>query len=358
MTTFSTYTISELIKAHQFRAQVEIEEFARRFGLAIQGQSVNEMEWDLARYLIKNPDVKGPNGGPLVFEIVTQLLADRNGDGAPEERSPDLVHALARDAFEISQGGVRWSLHQALKNEETNLRSAFLLAEQRLPPARDEAEEKKRSELILLGITTAGIGALVDLRQRHPARYRQIVRAALLYTEDRIMKRPARFQIRALNKDDRFWGRARNLSLQAAHQFLLRRLRDALKTQATTPLVKSAPRPEAGSMRYDKAQREGFRRREQSVQLRAQAVCDIAAELLKGQMGGIVPEQALTLEDARRWVRNGNKPAQISRQILALWCGESPRRIKEILDKATRQRKEAEKVHRNLDLRGYARLDS
>jgi len=230
----------------------------------------------------------------------------------------------------------------------------FAMAEHRLPPPGDEAEKQDRNQLLLLGITTAGLGGLVYLRHHHPAIHRQVVGAALRYTEDRIMKRPARFKIRALNKDDQFWGRARNLSHQAAHQFLLPRLRAALKIRSSAPPMPAA-RIASSARRYGEAQHAGFRRREQSIQLRAQAVCDIAAELLKGQIGGIAPEQDVTLEIAQRWVRSGKKPAEVSCEILALWCGESARRIKQTIDKATRQQKEAEEVHRNLDSRGYSR---
>ena len=127
--------------------------------------------------------------------------------------------------------------HEALKDEEQHLHTVFAMAEHRLPPPRDEAEKQERNQLLLLGITTAGLGALVYLRHHHPAIHRQVVGAALRYTEDRIMKRPARFQIRTLNKDDQFWGRARNLSLHAAHQFLLPRLRAALKIRSSAPLM-------------------------------------------------------------------------------------------------------------------------
>ena len=112
MTTFSRQTILDLIEAHRFQTHAQMEKFALRFELegAIRSQWINGKEADLARHLIENPDAKGPKGGPLVFEIVEQLLADRCGDSPPEERFPDLVHSLARDGFVISEGRLRRSL--------------------------------------------------------------------------------------------------------------------------------------------------------------------------------------------------------------------------------------------------------
>ena len=50
-------------------------------------------------------------------------------------------------------------------------------------------------------------GAFMYFCHHHPAIHRQVVGAALRYTEDRIMRRSARLQIRILNKDDQFRGR-------------------------------------------------------------------------------------------------------------------------------------------------------
>ena len=131
-----------------------------------------------------------------------------------------------------------------------------------------------------------------------------------------------------------------------------------------------------GSLRYGDAQSAGFRRRQEIIRQRAEAVYANAVKLwkrlrklkvrqqatgqqdVKGQPEVAIPEQRVTLETAKRWVRSGDTPAQISRQILAEWFNESPRRIKQMIDKATRQQKEAEEVHRNLESRGYSQLAS
>jgi hypothetical protein len=112
MTTFSRQTILDLIHAHRFRTHAEVEKFALRFSLegAIRSPWISGKEADIAHRLIENPDAKGPKGAPLVFEIIEQLITDRCGYSLPEECFPDLVNALTRDGFVISDGHLARSL--------------------------------------------------------------------------------------------------------------------------------------------------------------------------------------------------------------------------------------------------------
>ena len=101
---FSRKTIFEIINALNFQTHDEAEHFALEFGLesAIDGTYVKQKGTSIVRYLILNPDEKGPNGSNLVIEIIEYALKQYGGYEKLSERHPALSRSLERDGFSIA----------------------------------------------------------------------------------------------------------------------------------------------------------------------------------------------------------------------------------------------------------------
>ena len=109
MPQFSRITIIEAIGSLESLTHAELGRFLLKFGLdevAPQdlGSKTSRLN-ALIKYLIDNPDKKGPFGANLTFEIIEDVLGSMSSNlyARPiEERLPGLVNSLKRDGYVIT----------------------------------------------------------------------------------------------------------------------------------------------------------------------------------------------------------------------------------------------------------------
>ena len=121
MPSFSRVTIIEAIKAFGFSTHAPLDNLVLRFDLEtadLEGVGIEKREAVIIRYLIDNPDLKGPKGANIVFEIIELFVEERFGYDRsvrrnrywgqdPEELFPKLVRALKRDGYVIEDAELR-----------------------------------------------------------------------------------------------------------------------------------------------------------------------------------------------------------------------------------------------------------
>lgn len=109
---FSRKTILEIIKALNFRTYDEVDRFSLELGIdnVISGNYLKEKETSIAKHLIANPEVLGPNGSVLVIEIIEYIANNHRSSESLIERYPDLSNSLDRDGYELTDIGVRRKL--------------------------------------------------------------------------------------------------------------------------------------------------------------------------------------------------------------------------------------------------------
>lgn len=118
MPRFSRITIIEAIDLLEGSSHAEFDRFLLKFGLEeISPRKVGSITSRLNRlikYLVDNPDEKGPFGANLTFEIIESLLERTSsyfGFGQSsrpiEERLPKLVNSLKRDGYVITNGKLK-----------------------------------------------------------------------------------------------------------------------------------------------------------------------------------------------------------------------------------------------------------
>ncbi len=111
MSGLSQYTLVEALELVSKYSHDEIDRLLMRFG--IEGVAPNSSTIykntrvnQLIRFLLENPDAKGPLGANLAFEIIEYLI-ERLVESLPEytealeEAHPRLVRALERDGFVV-----------------------------------------------------------------------------------------------------------------------------------------------------------------------------------------------------------------------------------------------------------------
>ena len=108
MTQFSRNTIVEVIDALGFSAHADIESFLIRFEIeeADNHGTLDPRKLGIVKYLIENPDKKGPYDANLVFEII-EFLLEKNCDGDFEERFPRLVRSLKRNGYIVENNKLK-----------------------------------------------------------------------------------------------------------------------------------------------------------------------------------------------------------------------------------------------------------
>lgn len=116
MTQFSRNTILEIIDALGFSAHADIESFLIRFEIeeADNHSTLDPRKLGIVKYLIENPDKKGPYGANLVFEIV-EFLVEKNRHRDFEELFPRLVRSLKRNGYIIDNGKLKTILPEQLQ---------------------------------------------------------------------------------------------------------------------------------------------------------------------------------------------------------------------------------------------------
>jgi hypothetical protein len=236
---------------------------------------------------------------------------------------------------------------EAINAESESLYSRLHAAERRQPPPADQAEEDERTRLLQQGLMVAGLAALVYLREHKPAIHVQVASSVVRFTEDRLRKRRATFEIRPLAKDERFWSRVNIQYVLAGHRIFLPRLKEIWRERPLVPADGKVRRSVALQL-YGDRRYQGAHHRARLIAHRAKAVCALLAEMGidKVEEGRRVTEQI-----AGRWVRMVKTPANVSHRILARLFGVSVRRVEQILALAPRQDAEARQVLDAIDAR-------
>ncbi len=109
---FSKKTILELVKVINFQTHNEVEQFCIEFDIedAISGTYIKEKETAIAKHLIANSDIIGPNGSKLVVEIIEYAIEHYHGWKSFAEAHSEFAHSLDRDGFEITDQGLKRKL--------------------------------------------------------------------------------------------------------------------------------------------------------------------------------------------------------------------------------------------------------
>jgi hypothetical protein len=119
---FSRTTILELIKALNFKTHDEIERFVFELEMdgVVQGEYIKQKETSISKYLLANTGAKGPSGSDLMIDVVEYLLKKAPYTGYEHA---DLVNALKKDGYELTESSVRKSLPSKipLAESEDNL---------------------------------------------------------------------------------------------------------------------------------------------------------------------------------------------------------------------------------------------
>lgn len=113
---FSRQTIIEAISKLENRTHSQIDRFLLRYELEKIMPDENLSKADKANviimYLINNPEVVGPNGSNLIYEIIEHIVEDIRGPGDEpffldepiEDPNLKLKNTLARDGYHIKNG--------------------------------------------------------------------------------------------------------------------------------------------------------------------------------------------------------------------------------------------------------------
>ena len=123
MPQFSRITIIEAIGLLEFLTHAKLDRFLLKYGLErITHQELGPKTAKLnavIKYLIDNPDEKGPFGANLTFEIIEDELRSISSNiYAPliEEHLPKLLNSLKHDGYVITnKGGLKTMLPESIK---------------------------------------------------------------------------------------------------------------------------------------------------------------------------------------------------------------------------------------------------
>lgn len=121
---FSRTTILELVKALGFRTHDEIERFSFELEIdgVVQGEYIKQKETSILKYLVVNGKNKGPSGSALIIDVVEYLLKKTPYSSYAHK---DLVNALEKDGYELTEKSVRKSLPSQIplvENEDNLLK--------------------------------------------------------------------------------------------------------------------------------------------------------------------------------------------------------------------------------------------
>ena len=148
MAQFSRITTIEAIGSLDYLTHAEIGRLLLKFGLEevaskILGSKTSRLN-ALIKYLIDNPDKKGPFGGNLNFELIEELIERRLSDyPAPsiEEQLPKLVNSLKRDGYLIRDGRLKTVLPENIQLTEKENELDLLLEKFGFTTAKGHLEQ-------------------------------------------------------------------------------------------------------------------------------------------------------------------------------------------------------------------------
>ena len=148
MTQFSRITTIEAIGSLDYLSHAEIGRLLLKFGLEEVasknlGSKTSRLN-ALIKYLIDNPDKKGPFGGNLNFELIEELIERRLSDyPTPSigEQLPKLVNSLKRDGYLIRDGRLKTVLPKNIQLTEKENELDLLLEKFGFATAKGHLEQ-------------------------------------------------------------------------------------------------------------------------------------------------------------------------------------------------------------------------
>lgn len=220
-----------------------------------------------------------------------------------------------------------------------------------LPPPADAQEEIRRRRAIQGGVQRALLGALLYLREHHPAVAGAIVLAGRDYSEQALRGDRPSFAVKQVTKQPvPAW--IRHPGVIGTHRRVVKELRGAWIAPIAQTTVRS-PRYVSNKVSFGEAQMHGTARYHARVRQRVQAVVRVFKAL--AEEAGI-ERRPPTERTARQWVVESRTPARVSYRVVGALLRKSPRVVKKMLDEAGQYLRMAEEQHRILDLWGWARF--
>ncbi len=148
MAQFSRITTIEAIGSLDYLPHAEIGRLLLKFGLEEVasknlGSKTSRLN-ALIKYLIDNPDKKGPFGGNLNFELIEELIERRLSDyptPSIEEQLPELVNSLKRDGYLIRDGRLKTALPENIQLTEKENELDLLLEKFGFATAKGHLEQ-------------------------------------------------------------------------------------------------------------------------------------------------------------------------------------------------------------------------
>lgn len=146
---FSRRTIIQLIKILDFSTHNKIDLFIFEFEIEndkISSGSKPDREISIIKYLYENPELKGPNGANLTFEIIEYAIKpykDKRYGGFESliDRHPEFVNSLNRDGFELTDNGLKRTFPEVLPIVEQEDQLISLLNEYGFVTAKGHYEQ-------------------------------------------------------------------------------------------------------------------------------------------------------------------------------------------------------------------------
>ena len=247
----------------------------------------------------------------------------------------------------------------AIKAENKKLNGQLRGAEQGAPAPKSEAEEQRRGKMFENAYLVAGTAALRYLHERDPAAYWPIVHSACDYLETLIGKGHAEFAIQPARRSDGFLARTLNQSVLAAYRTLMRKLQPPWRAKPADDEVRPTRGTAGRTFRFGEAQQRGLRRRQLHIDAKAASIKAVLAKFLPQ---AILTGRGVTEELIRRWARE-RTASDACRQILAHLVvrrtrkGDAepmtPRQIKALINRASKQSKDADEHLQTLESRGW-----
>ncbi len=113
---FSKKTLLEISKALNLKTHDNVERFSIEFDIedAILGEYIKQKETSIAKYMIANPEEKGPNGSNFAIEALEYAIENYSGYDLFITSYSDLAHSLERDGFEITDSKIKRKLPDEL----------------------------------------------------------------------------------------------------------------------------------------------------------------------------------------------------------------------------------------------------
>ena len=148
MAQFSRITTIEAIGSLDYLTHAEIGRFLLKFELEEVaseklGSKTSRLN-SLIKYLIDNPDKKGPFGGNLIFELIEELIERRLSHyptPSIEEKLPKLVNSLKRDGYIIKDGKLKTVLPENIQLTEKENELDLLLEKFRFATAKGHLKQ-------------------------------------------------------------------------------------------------------------------------------------------------------------------------------------------------------------------------